>query len=35
MTGALATHIRARDTAPNYGPPLLLTAAALLVLASD
>ena len=35
MAGALATHVRARDTAPNYAPPLLLTGAALIALASD
>ena len=35
MACALGTHIKARDTAPNYGPPILLTAAALIALASD
>ncbi|MDQ2759917.1 MAG: DoxX family protein [Actinomycetota bacterium] len=35
MAAALATHIRACDTAPNYVPPVLLTAAAITVLARD
>lgn len=32
MAGALATHIRAGDSAPNFVPPLLLAAAAVSVL---
>ncbi len=32
MAGALATHIRAGDSAPNYLPPTLLVAAAVGVL---
>ena len=35
MAGALATHIRARDSAPNFIPPSLLAAAAVRVLAGD
>lgn len=35
MAGALATHIRAGDSAPNYVPPTLLAAAAVRVLAKD
>ncbi len=32
MAGALATHIRAGDSAPNYFPPMLLAAAGITVL---
>ncbi len=35
MAGALATHLRAHDSAPNLIPPSLLAAAAVRVLAGD
>lgn len=35
MASALATHVRAGDSAPNYFPPMLLAAAAIAVLVAD